>query len=106
MDYKATIQLPKTAFPQKANLSQKEPEILAKWERMGIYKLIEQTRGEQGKYILHDGPPYANGHIHMGHALNKIIKDIIVKHKTMMGNRVPYGPGWDCHGLPTQPNVA
>ena len=105
MDYKATIQLPKTGFPQKANLSQKEPEILATWERMGIYKLIEQTRGEQGKYILHDGPPYANGHIHMGHALNKIIKDIIIKAKFMAGYQVNYIPGWDCHGLPIEHEV-
>ncbi|HPD61490.1 MAG TPA: class I tRNA ligase family protein, partial [Thermodesulfobacteriota bacterium] len=105
MDYKSTIQLPKTAFSQKANLSQKEPEILAKWEKMDIYKLIERTPGEQGKYILHDGPPYANGHIHMGHALNKIIKDIIVKSKFMAGYEVNYIPGWDCHGLPIEHEV-
>jgi Isoleucyl-tRNA synthetase (EC 6.1.1.5) len=105
MDYKTTIQLPKTGFSQKANLSQKEPEILIKWERMGIYKLIEHTRGEQGKYILHDGPPYANGHIHMGHALNKIIKDIINKAKFMAGYEINYIPGWDCHGLPIEHEV-
>jgi len=105
MEYKDTINLPRTKFPQKANLSQKEPEILKKWEEMGIYKLIEETPGERGKYVLHDGPPYANGHIHMGHALNKIIKDIIIKSKFMAGYQVNYIPGWDCHGLPIEHEV-
>lgn len=105
MDYKETINLPQTAFPQKANLSQKEPEILKQWEAMGIYTLIKNTPGTQGRYVLHDGPPYANGHIHMGHALNKIIKDIIVKSKFMAGYEINYIPGWDCHGLPIEHEV-
>ena len=105
MDYKETIRLPKTAFPQKANLTQKEPEMLKEWEEMGLYRLIEQTPGAKGKYVLHDGPPYANGHIHMGHALNKIIKDFIVKSKFMSGYGVNYIPGWDCHGLPIEHEV-
>ncbi len=105
MDYKNSINLPKTSFPQKANLAQKEPEILKKWDEMGIYRLIEATPGSRENYVLHDGPPYANGHIHMGHALNKIIKDIIVKSKFMSGHRVNYIPGWDCHGLPIEHEV-
>jgi len=105
IDYKTTIKLPKTEFPQKANLAQKEPEILAQWEAMGIYKLIAQTPGEKGRYILHDGPPYANGRIHIGHALNKIIKDIIIKAKFMSGYAINYIPGWDCHGLPIEHEV-
>ncbi len=95
MDYKKSINLPKTSFPQKANLAQKEPQMLKKWEGEGLYQRIVETSGPKGKYILHDGPPYANGHIHMGHALNKVIKDIIVKSKFMEGHSVNYIPGWD-----------
>ncbi|MFZ5907786.1 MAG: isoleucine--tRNA ligase [Nitrospirota bacterium] len=104
-DYKDTLNLPQTDFPMKANLAQKEPVMLQFWEENGIYaKLQEKTRG--GKhYILHDGPPYANGHIHIGHALNKILKDIIVKYKAMNGFYSPYIPGWDCHGLPIELQV-
>ncbi|MGD9850334.1 MAG: isoleucine--tRNA ligase [Nitrospirales bacterium] len=105
MDYKATLNLPRTEFPMKANLPLKEPERLAWWETQGIYGLIQQSREGKPLYILHDGPPYANGHIHIGHALNKILKDIIVKSKTMSGFRVPYVPGWDCHGLPIEHQV-
>ncbi|MCD6353060.1 MAG: isoleucine--tRNA ligase, partial [Proteobacteria bacterium] len=105
MDYKNTINLPKTNFSQKANLPRKEPEILKKWGEMDIYKLIESTPGTKGNYVLHDGPPYANGHIHLGHALNKILKDIIVKSKFMDGYGVNYIPGWDCHGLPIEHEV-
>src|SRR3989304_356037 len=105
MDYKTTLHLPQTEFPMKANLSQKEPEMLKKWEGMDIYNKIRESRMGKPKYILHDGPPYANGHIHQGHALNKILKDIIVKIKTMEGYDAPYIPGWDCHGLPIEHQV-
>jgi isoleucyl-tRNA synthetase len=105
MDYSKTVNLPTTDFPMKANLPQREPEMLKAWEKENIYyKILESRRGAE-IYILHDGPPYANGHLHMGHALNKILKDIIVKHKTMMGFMAPYVPGWDCHGLPIEHNV-
>jgi isoleucyl-tRNA synthetase len=106
-DYKDTLNLPQTAFPMKANLSQREPEMLRSWDEKKIYDKMQEYRGKQsvGKYILHDGPPYANGHIHMGHALNKILKDIIVKYKTMKGFHAPYVPGWDCHGLPIELQV-
>jgi isoleucyl-tRNA synthetase len=105
MDYSKTVNLPTTDFPMKANLPQREPEMLKTWEKEKIYyKILESRRGSE-LYILHDGPPYANGHLHMGHALNKILKDIIVKHKTMMGFMAPYVPGWDCHGLPIEHNV-
>lgn len=105
MDYSKTVNLPETDFPMKANLPEKEPAILKKWETEKIYETLLQSRENQPLYILHDGPPYANGHIHIGHALNKILKDIIVKHKTMMGHKSPYIPGWDCHGLPIELNV-
>ena len=105
MDYKSTLNLPKTDFPMKANLPQKEPERLAWWETEGVYQGIQQLREGKPLYLLHDGPPYANGHIHIGHALNKILKDIIVKSKSMSGFQVPYVPGWDCHGLPIEHQV-
>jgi isoleucyl-tRNA synthetase len=106
-DYKDTLNLPQTAFPMKANLSQREPEMLRSWDEKKMYDTVQEYRGRQPgeKYILHDGPPYANGHIHMGHALNKILKDIIVKYKTMKGFYTPYIPGWDCHGLPIELQV-
>ncbi|NIO15521.1 MAG: isoleucine--tRNA ligase [Deltaproteobacteria bacterium] len=105
MDYKESLSLPRTDFPMKANLPVREPLILEKWKEIDIYaKIIEKTR--QGKkFVLHDGPPYANGHIHMGHALNKILKDIIVKYRSMTGNWSEYVPGWDCHGLPIEHQV-
>src|SRR3989449_1964380 len=105
MDYKATLNLPQTDFPMKANLPQREPEILACWERERLYELIQEARRGRPLYVLHDGPPYANGRIHIGHALNKILKDIIVKSKTMEGYQVPFVPGWDCHGLPIEHQV-
>ncbi len=105
MDYKATLNLPKTDFPMKANLPQREPELLASWERERLYEQIQAAGKGRPLYILHDGPPYANGRIHIGHALNKILKDIIVKSKTMAGYEVPYVPGWDCHGLPIEHQV-
>jgi isoleucyl-tRNA synthetase len=105
MDYKATLNLPKTDFPMKANLPQREPEMLAWWARERIYERIQEARRGAPRYVLHDGPPYANGRIHIGHALNKILKDMIVKSKTMSGYQVPYVPGWDCHGLPIEHQV-
>ncbi len=104
-DYKDTLNLPATDFPMKASLPQKEPQMLAKWQESGLYeKMLAKNQGKP-KYILHDGPPYANGHIHMGHALNKVLKDIIIKYKIMKGFASPYVPGWDCHGLPIETQV-
>ena len=105
LDLKSTVNLPKTAFPMKANLPQNEPKLLARWEEMRIYDDIRQARQGAPIYILHDGPPYANGPIHLGHALNKCLKDFIVKSKTMAGFDSPYVPGWDCHGLPIEIKV-
>jgi isoleucyl-tRNA synthetase len=105
MDYKATLNLPKTDFPMKANLPQREPEMLTWWERQKLYAQIQAMGQGRPLYVLHDGPPYANGRIHIGHALNKILKDIIVKSKTMAGFHAPYVPGWDCHGLPIEHQV-
>ncbi|MFM7840681.1 MAG: class I tRNA ligase family protein, partial [Nitrospira sp.] len=98
MDYKATLNLPKTDFPMKANLPQREPEMLARWEEERLYEKIQHAGKGRPLFVLHDGPPYANGRIHIGHVLNKILKDIIIKSKTMAGFHVPYVPGWDCHG--------
>jgi isoleucyl-tRNA synthetase len=105
LDLKSTINLPKTAFPMKANLPQNEPKMLERWEQMGIYKRIREARKGAPRYILHDGPPYTSGPIHMGTALNKCLKDFIVKSKTMAGFDAPYVPGWDCHGLPIEIKV-
>ena len=105
MDYKDSINLPKTAFKMKASLPQKEPQRLKTWEESGLYEKIKASRKDASPFILHDGPPYANGNIHIGHALNKILKDIIIKCKTMEGFGTLYVPGWDCHGLPIEINV-
>jgi isoleucyl-tRNA synthetase len=105
MDYKATLNLPRTEFPMKASLPQREPEMLRRWEEMDLYGRIRQQSRGRPRFVLHDGPPYANGHIHLGHALNKILKDIIVKSRQMMGLDSPYIPGWDCHGLPIEHQV-
>jgi isoleucyl-tRNA synthetase len=105
MEYKDTLNLPKTDFPMKANLSNSEPERIKKWENDKLYQKIVESRDKNKKYILHDGPPYANGHIHIGHALNKILKDFIIKVKTLQGYYTPYVPGWDCHGLPIEHQV-
>jgi isoleucyl-tRNA synthetase len=102
---KGTLNLPKTEFAMKANLPQNEPARLAAWEEAGLYEQIREARKGSPKYILHDGPPYANGAIHLGHALNKCIKDFVVKTKTMAGFDAPYVPGWDCHGLPIEIKV-
>lgn len=104
-DYKDSLNLPETAFPMKANLPQREPEQLKKWQEQNIYQKIRKWSSGRKKFILHDGPPYANGNIHIGHALNKILKDIIVKSKTLNGYDCPFIPGWDCHGLPIEREV-
>ncbi|HEX8261320.1 MAG TPA: class I tRNA ligase family protein, partial [Allosphingosinicella sp.] len=101
-DYRATVFLPKTDFPMKAGLSQKEPAILARWAEMGLYKRLREARAGRERFILHDGPPYANGDIHMGHAMNKILKDMVVRSQSLLGKDAPYVPGWDCHGLPIE----
>ncbi|WP_423141557.1 isoleucine--tRNA ligase [Parablastomonas sp. CN1-191] len=101
-DYKDTVFLPKTDFPMKAGLPQKEPGILAKWEAEGLYAKLREARAGREKFIFHDGPPYANGAIHIGHALNHTIKDMVCRTQTMLGKDAPYVPGWDCHGLPIE----
>lgn len=104
-DYKDTLNLPKTAFSMKANLAQREPNFVKKWQDEGLYEQIRAARAGCEKFILHDGPPYANGNIHVGHAVNKSLKDIVIKAKTLSGYDAPYIPGWDCHGLPIELNV-
>src|SRR5438067_9128356 len=101
-DYKDTVFLPKTDFPMKAGLAVKEPAILARWQEADLYGQLRSARAGKPRFLLHDGPPYANGEIHMGHALNKILKDIVAKSKRMLGYDSPYVPGWDCHGLPIE----
>lgn len=105
LDLKKTINLPKTGFSQKANLAQSEPARLKKWTEIGLYQLIQRARMGREKFVLHDGPPYANADIHLGTALNKILKDIVVKSRSMMGLDAPYVPGYDCHGLPIEQHV-
>ena len=104
-DYKQTLNLPATDFPMKANLAQREPSRITQWQEMDLYGLMRAAGAGKPQYILHDGPPYANGELHVGHAVNKILKDIIVKSKTLSGFDAPYVPGWDCHGLPIELNV-
>ena len=104
-DYKATLNLPFTEFPMKANLAQREPNMLKSWQSDGLYEKIREQRHGRKKFILHDGPPYANGDIHIGHSVNKILKDIVVKSRTLSGYDAPYVPGWDCHGLPIEHQV-
>jgi isoleucyl-tRNA synthetase len=101
-DYRATVFLPKTEFPMKASLPQKEPGILARWEADGLYAKLRDARRGREKFILHDGPPYANGDMHIGHALNHILKDMVCRSQTLLGKDAPYVPGWDCHGLPIE----
>ncbi len=102
MDYKATLHLPKTTFPMKGNLPQTESSVQARWEESRLYEKLLKARKGSPTFILHDGPPYANGDIHMGHALNKVLKDFVVRYRTLRGNSVPFVPGWDCHGLPIE----
>ncbi|MBA3924900.1 isoleucine--tRNA ligase [Listeria rustica] len=106
MEYKDTLLMPKTEFPMRGNLPNKEPEWQAKWEEMDLYDKIQQKNADKPTFILHDGPPYANGELHMGHAMNKVIKDMIVRQKSMSGFRSPYVPGWDTHGLPIEQALA
>ncbi|QBY00845.1 isoleucine--tRNA ligase [Rhodophyticola sp. CCM32] len=101
-DYKATLNLPKTDFPMRAGLPKREPDWLARWERIGVYDRLRQKAEGRKPFTLHDGPPYANGHLHIGHALNKILKDMVVRSQQMMGRDARYIPGWDCHGLPIE----
>lgn len=104
-EYKQTLNLPQTDFPMKANLSQREPALLKKWQDMGLYNALRAKCLDAPMFVMHDGPPYANGHTHVGHALNKILKDFIVKSKTLSGYNAPFIPGWDCHGLPIEHQV-
>ena len=104
-DYKATLNLPETAFPMKAGLPQREPETLKHWQEIDLYGQLRALGEQRPKFVLHDGPPYANGNIHIGHAVNKILKDIIIRSKTLAGFDAPYVPGWDCHGLPIEHKV-
>ncbi|NVD28569.1 isoleucine--tRNA ligase [Parasphingorhabdus flavimaris] len=101
-DYKDTVFLPKTDFPMKAGLAQKEPAILERWQKIGLYEKLREARAGREKFILHDGPPYANGNIHIGHSLNKTLKDLVVRSQSLLGKDAPYVPGWDCHGLPIE----
>src|SRR5579884_1539457 len=105
LDKKSWVNLPKTEFPMKANLPQNEPKMLERWQKMDLYRLIREARHGRPQFVLHDGPPYANGPIHLGTALNKTLKDFVVKTKTMAGFDSPYVPGWDCHGLPIEIKV-
>jgi len=100
-DYKDTLNLPKTEFPMRAGLPKREPEWLEKWENIRVYDTLREKKS-RSSFILHDGPPYANGHLHIGHALNKILKDMVVRSQQMMGKDARYIPGWDCHGLPIE----
>lgn len=104
-DYKNTLNLPHTSFPMKANLAQREPEMIRHWNSIKLYQKVREAAAGKPRFILHDGPPYANGEIHIGHAVNKVLKDIIVKSKSLSGFDSPYVPGWDCHGLPIELNV-
>src|SRR5215510_9662089 len=101
-DYSETLFLPKTDFPMRAGLPQKEPEILAHWRRIGLYERLREAARGRTKFVLHDGPPYANGNLHIGHALNKILKDVVTRSQQMLGKDSHYVPGWDCHGLPIE----
>src|SRR5271154_1469870 len=105
VDLKSTLNLPKTDFPMKAKLPEREPEQLAAWEAQGVYYRILESRADAPLFVLHDGPPYPTGEIHLGTGLNKILKDLVVKSKSMAGFRAPYVPGWDCHGLPIETKV-
>ncbi|MGB1024315.1 MAG: class I tRNA ligase family protein, partial [Paracoccaceae bacterium] len=108
-DYKDTLNLPQTDFPMRAGLPQREPDWLARWEKIGVYQRLRDKAAEAAKasaprppFVLHDGPPYANGNLHIGHALNKVLKDMVVRSQQMMGHEARYIPGWDCHGLPIE----
>ncbi|MFW5682426.1 MAG: class I tRNA ligase family protein, partial [Phycisphaeraceae bacterium] len=104
-NYKKTLNLPRTAFPMKANLVQNEPASIKRWDGIDVYQQLRRRPHPRGRYVFHDGPPYANGSIHLGHLLNKVLKDLVVRSKTMLGYDAPYVPGWDCHGLPIEHKV-
>src|SRR5438132_9521427 len=101
-DYSTTLFLPQTEFPMRAGLPQKEPELLARWEKLDLYARLRESAKGRTKFVLHDGPPYANGNIHIGTALNKILKDVVTRSQQMLGYDSNYVPGWDCHGLPIE----
>ena len=101
-DYKSTVFLPQTAFPMRGDLPKREPETLARWDALGLYRRQRAVSKGREKFVLHDGPPYDNGHLHIGHALNKILKDVVVRTRQMSGLDSDYVPGWDCHGLPIE----
>ena len=101
-DYRPTVFLPKTDFPMRGELPKREPPILARWEEMDLYRRLRETSHGREKFVLHDGPPYANGELHLGTALNKILKDVVNRSQQMLGRDAPYVPGWDCHGLPIE----
>src|SRR3954470_14350043 len=103
--YKGTLNLPQTAFPMEAKLVQNEPARLAKWREQNLYRRIEDSRAGAESWVLHDGPPFANGDIHIGHVINKTLKDVFIRFRTMQGFRTPYVPGWDCHGLPIEHKI-
>ena len=105
MDYKNSLNLPRTEFPMQANLVQREPQRLAQWYSSDLYGQLMAARAESPRFVLHDGPPFANGDVHIGTALNKILKDLILKSKSLRGFQTPYVPGWDCHGLPIESKV-
>ena len=101
-DYSSTLFLPRTEFPMRAGLPQKEPALLERWQWLDLYRRLRDAAHGRQKFVLHDGPPYANGHIHIGHALNKILKDVVTRSQLMLGFDSNYVPGWDCHGLPIE----
>src|SRR5579885_3209350 len=101
-DYRPTVFLPKTDFPMRGDLPNREPLLLARWQAMGLYRRLREAAAGREKFVLHDGPPYANGDLHIGHALNKILKDVVNRTQQMLGRDAPYVPGWDCHGLPIE----
>ena len=101
-DWSSTVRLPKTDFPMKGDLARREPELIKAWADAGLYERLQEHQKGRPSFVLHDGPPYANGRIHIGHALNKVLKDVTVKARALMGHATPYVPGWDCHGLPIE----
>ncbi|HVY55193.1 MAG TPA: class I tRNA ligase family protein, partial [Thermodesulfobacteriota bacterium] len=105
INYKDTLNLPRTDFPMKANLNQKEPEFQKRWKKITLFERMREKSSGREKFVFHDGPPYANGPIHLGHLLNKVLKDLVVRSKTMLGYDVDFVPGWDCHGLPIEHKV-
>ena len=105
MDYKNTLNLPQTGFPMKADLVAREPQRLQQWEVGRLYAKLQAARSDSPRFVLHDGPPFANGEVHIGNALNKILKDAVVKYHSLRGKSAPYVPGWDCHGLPIESAV-